>query len=92
MKRLIMLWKTARCDLHVLRLALNHPDRPSWLIPALGLVTLYAIEPFNFAIPLLGIVDDGVLVPLVLHLIVLGLPVSLRGKVDANGRGADATR
>jgi uncharacterized membrane protein YkvA (DUF1232 family) len=83
MKRLLMLWKTARRDLRVLRLALGHPDRPGWLIPALGLVTLYAIEPFNFAIPMLGIVDDGVLVPLVLHLIVLMLPVSLRGSDDA---------
>jgi uncharacterized membrane protein YkvA (DUF1232 family) len=80
MKRLLMLWKTARRDLRVLRLALGHPDRPGWLIPALGLVTLYAIEPFNFAMPILGIVDDGVLV---LHLIVLMLPILLRGSVDA---------
>lgn len=79
MKRLLMLWKTARHDLRVLRIALGHPDRPRWLIPVVGLVTLYAIEPFNFAMPILGVLDDGVLVPLVLHLIVLGLPVSLRG-------------
>lgn len=65
--------------LPVLRLALGHPDRPRWLIPVVGVVTLYSIEPFNFAIPMLGIVDDGVLVPLVLHLIVLWLPVSLLG-------------
>ncbi|MGZ2749689.1 hypothetical protein [Burkholderia stagnalis] len=79
MKRLLLLWKTARHDLRVLWAALNHPDRPGWLIPALGLVAVYAIEPLNFAIPLLGVVDDAVLVPLVLHLIVLGLPTSLRG-------------
>ncbi|KVU02826.1 hypothetical protein WK62_17480 [Burkholderia ubonensis] len=79
MKRLLLLWKTARYDLRVLWFALRHPDRPGWLIPALGLVTLYAIEPFNFAMPILGVLDDGALVPLVLHLIVLGLPVSLRG-------------
>lgn len=81
MKRSLMLWKIARHDLRVLWLALGHPDRPGWLIPALGLVTLYAIEPFNFAMPILGLVDDGVLLPLVLHLIGLGLPVSLRRTV-----------
>lgn len=79
MKRLLLLWKTARRDLRVLWLALGHPDRPGWLLPALGLVALYAIEPFNFAMPILGLVDEGVLVPLALHLIVLRLPASLRG-------------
>ncbi|HDR8934516.1 YkvA family protein [Burkholderia vietnamiensis] len=79
MKRLLLLWKTARYDLRVLWFAFRHPERPGWLIPALCLVTLYAIEPFNFAMPILGLVDDGVLVTLVLHLIVLWLPVSLLG-------------
>ncbi|ALX16993.1 hypothetical protein P350_35845 [Burkholderia cepacia JBK9] len=78
MRRLLLLWKTARRDLRVLWTALSHPDRPGWLIPVLGLVAVYALEPFNIAIPLLGLVDDAVLVPIVLHLIVLGLPVSLR--------------
>lgn len=79
MKRLFLFWKTARRDLRVLWLALSHPDRPGWLLLALGLVALYAIEPLNFAMPIFGLVDDGILVPLVLHLIVLRLPVSLRG-------------
>ncbi|MBY8608740.1 YkvA family protein [Burkholderia arboris] len=79
MRRLLLLWKTARRDLRVLWAALGHPDRPGWLIPVLALVAVYALEPFNIAIPLLGFVDDAILVPIVLHLIVLGLPVSLRG-------------
>lgn len=79
MRRLLLLWKTARRDLRVLWAALGHPDRPGWLIPVLALVAVYALEPFNIAIPLLGFVDDAILVPIVLHLIVIGLPVSLRG-------------
>ncbi|MBR8036680.1 hypothetical protein [Burkholderia vietnamiensis] len=78
MKRLLLLWKTARHDLRVLYGALAHPDRPVWLIPALAIVALYAFEPFNFAMPVLGLVDDGVLVPLALHMLVLALPVSMR--------------
>lgn len=81
MKRLLVLWKTARRDLRVLWFALGRPDRPGWLLPVLGLVALYAIEPFNVAMPILGLIDDGVIVPLVLHLIVLRLPVSLQGSV-----------
>jgi uncharacterized membrane protein YkvA (DUF1232 family) len=30
-------------------------------------LALYAFEPFNFALPLLGFVDDLILLPLVLH-------------------------
>ncbi|WP_325090300.1 hypothetical protein [Burkholderia contaminans] len=78
MKRLLLLWKTARRDLRVLYRALRHQDRPGWLIPATALVTLYAIDPFNFAIPLVGIVDDGVLVPMALHLMVRCLPTQLQ--------------
>ena len=79
MKRILILWKTTGRDLRVLWSALGRPDRPGWLIPALALVGLYAVSPINIAMPVFGIVDDGVLVPLVLHLIVLKLPVSLRG-------------
>jgi len=39
---------------------------------------LYALEPFNFAIPLLGLVDDFVLLPLALHLLLQFLPADIR--------------
>lgn len=67
-----------RDDLRVLLYALRHPDRPGWLVPATALVALYAIDPFNVAVPFVGIVDDGVLVPLALHLMVSCLPIQLR--------------
>jgi uncharacterized membrane protein YkvA (DUF1232 family) len=38
---------------------------------------LYALSPFNFAIPLLGAVDDFVVVPLILHWLVKLLPAHL---------------
>ena len=78
MKKIALLWKVVRDDLRVLLYALRHPDRPGWLMPATALVALYAIDPFNIAVPFVGIVDDGVLVPLALHLMVRFLPIQLR--------------
>ncbi|EDZ99484.1 protein of unknown function DUF1232 [Burkholderia sp. H160] len=78
MKKIALLWKLVRSDLRVLLAALRHPDRPGWLIPAIALVGLYAIDPFNFAVPFVGVVDDGVLVPMALHLMVRCLPTQFR--------------
>jgi uncharacterized membrane protein YkvA (DUF1232 family) len=46
---------------------LRRPDRPWWLIPASLLLVWFALEPLNFAIPLLGAIDDFVLLPLLLR-------------------------
>ena len=78
MKKIALLLKVIRNDLRALWYALRHPDRPVWLMPAIALVALYAIDPFNVAVPFVGIVDDGVLVPMALHLIVRCLPAELQ--------------
>jgi uncharacterized membrane protein YkvA (DUF1232 family) len=78
MKKIAMLLKVVKNDLRILWYALRQPDRPVWLIPATALVALYAIDPFNVAVPFVGIVDDGVLVPMALHLMVRFLPMELR--------------
>jgi uncharacterized membrane protein YkvA (DUF1232 family) len=79
MKRLmLLLWKTSRADLRLLWQALKHPARPGWLIPAVALLGMYAVSPLNLAIPVLGIVDDLVLVPLLLHFLVSRLPLNVR--------------
>ncbi len=79
MKRLVLLfWRISRRDLRVLWFALRHPARPGWLLPVAIALGLYALLPFNFAIPLLGVMDDLVLVPLALHWLVKLLPPALR--------------
>ena len=78
MKKIALLWRVIKDDLRVLVCALRHPDRPGWLMPATALVALYAIDPFNLAVPFVGIVDDGVIVPLALHLMVGCLPAQLQ--------------
>jgi len=68
LKRLFALWRTvAGQDLRVLWFALRHENRPGWLLPALAVLALFVLEPLNFAVPVLGTVDEFVLLPLMLH-------------------------
>ncbi len=78
MLRLLRLWRLGGRDLGLLWYALKHPARPLWLIPALVVLGAYAVEPANFAIPLLGAVDDLILLPLLLHAVARLLPAEIR--------------
>ncbi len=78
MNRLLRLWRLGGGDLRLLWFALRHPNRPLWLVPAALLMGVYAFEPFNFAIPVLGFVDDLVILPLVLHAMLKLLPREIR--------------
>jgi uncharacterized membrane protein YkvA (DUF1232 family) len=80
-KRLSLLWTVLRGDVRLLWFALRHPLAPRWLKPALALVGLYLLSPVDLlpdTLPLLGVVDDLVLVPLALSYIVQRLPAALR--------------
>jgi uncharacterized membrane protein YkvA (DUF1232 family) len=75
LKRIIALWRTvAGQDLRLLWFAIRHERRPGWLLPALAGLTLFAVEPLNFAVPVLGTIDEFVLLPLILHGIATMLP------------------
>ena len=69
MRRLFRLWRLGARDLRLLWMALRHPSRPRWLIPATIALAFFALEPFNFAIPFLGIVDDVFVLPLLLRVL-----------------------
>lgn len=73
----VMMWRMSKADLRLLWFAARHPDRPGWLLPAAGGLMLYAIAPFNLALPFLGVVDDMVLVPMALHFLLKGLPAPI---------------
>jgi uncharacterized membrane protein YkvA (DUF1232 family) len=70
MRRLFRLWRLSGRDLRLLWAALRHPQRPVWLLPAVIALVFFALDPFNVAIPFLGIVDDVFLLPLLLRLLV----------------------
>jgi uncharacterized membrane protein YkvA (DUF1232 family) len=89
-KRLSILWSVIRGDARLLWFALRHPLAPRWLKPALAGVALYALSPVDLlpdALPLLGIADDLLLVPLALTFIARRLPPLLRADF-ARRRGA----
>jgi uncharacterized membrane protein YkvA (DUF1232 family) len=76
--RLFRLWSTGGKDLRLLWFALRNPGRPAWLLPALAILGLYSLQPLNFALPVLGVVDDFILLPLLLHLMATLLPRDIR--------------
>jgi hypothetical protein len=78
LKRIFALWRmVAGQDLRLLWFAIRHDARPIWLLPGLAGLALLAVEPLNFAVPVLGAVDELVLVPLVLHGMVKMLPLQV---------------
>jgi uncharacterized membrane protein YkvA (DUF1232 family) len=70
-------------DLRLLWFALRHRRRPIWLWPAAVILGLYALDPVNFALPFAGMVDDLILVPLVLHLMLKLLPAEIKSGFEA---------
>ena len=78
MRRLFLFWRQGGRDLKLLWRALQHPDRPAWLLPATVLLAFFALDPLNLAMPVLGAVDDLVLLPLALRALLSALPQRLK--------------
>jgi uncharacterized membrane protein YkvA (DUF1232 family) len=69
-KRLTLLWTVARGDAQRLWIALRHPAAPTWLKVGAALVVLYVLSPIDLipdVIPVLGWMDDVVLVPMAIR-------------------------
>jgi uncharacterized membrane protein YkvA (DUF1232 family) len=83
-KRLALLWTLIRGDAHRLWLALRHPQAPLWLkLGVLGIV-LYVVSPLDLIpdwLPLLGIADDLVMIPLAVRFLLNRLPPALRDDI-----------
>ena len=76
-KRLTLLWTVLRGDARQLWFALRHPDAPSWLKWGTALIVLYALSPIDLIpdfLPVIGMVDDIVLVPLAIRWLLKRLP------------------
>ena len=85
-KRLALLWSLVKGDARLMWRALRHPQSPGWLkLGALGLV-LYVISPIDLipdVIPIFGVLDDLVVVPLAIRWLLGKLPASLRADIGA---------
>lgn len=84
-KRLSLLWTVVRGDARLLWLALKHPLAPRWLKPAVALMVIYVVSPVDLipdVVPFLGVMDDVVLVPLAIRLVLKRLPARVRDDIE----------
>ena len=86
-KRLASLWTVVKTDAHLLWRALRHPHAPSWLKWAVAGLALYLVSPIDLlpdALPILGWVDDLVLIPAAIHALLKRLPSHVLRDIGAH--------
>jgi uncharacterized membrane protein YkvA (DUF1232 family) len=92
-KRLSVIWSVIKGDARLLWRALRHPQAPGWLkLGTLGIV-LYLLSPVDLipdVLPVLGVVDDLVIVPLAVNWLLKRLPAHIRADIGAGA--ADVLR
>jgi uncharacterized membrane protein YkvA (DUF1232 family) len=84
-KRAVLLWRLVRGDARQLWFALRHPAAPGWLKVGTALIVLYVLSPIDLIpdfIPVLGWVDDLVIVPFAIRWLLSRLPAHLRAGPD----------
>jgi uncharacterized membrane protein YkvA (DUF1232 family) len=89
-KRLSVIWVAVKGDARVMWHALRHPEAPLWLkLGAAGLV-LYLVSPVDLipdVLPVIGVMDDLVLVPLAMRWLLGRLPAHIRHHAEARTFG-----
>jgi uncharacterized membrane protein YkvA (DUF1232 family) len=90
-KRIAVVWTLVKVDARVLWYALQHPQSPRWLkVGAVGMVA-YLLSPIDLipdVIPIFGVLDDIVVVPLAIRWLLSRLPAHLRADIGAEPRRA----
>ena len=89
-KRMTAIWLLVRSDARRLWFALRHPDSPAWLKAGTALLLLYLLSPIDLvpdALPLIGVLDDLVLIPMAIRWMLSRLPVSVREHADRRAAG-----
>jgi uncharacterized membrane protein YkvA (DUF1232 family) len=86
-KRFALLWSLVRGDARQLWAALRHPQAPGWLKAGTAMIVLYVVSPIDLipdVLPLLGIADDLVLVPLAIRFLLKRLPPQIAQDTSAH--------
>ena len=86
LKRFTLLWAVMRGDARHLWFALRHPAAPGWLKLGAAAIVVYVISPIDLIpdfIPVIGFMDDIVLVPLAIRWLLKRLPPELAQAVAA---------
>jgi uncharacterized membrane protein YkvA (DUF1232 family) len=89
-KRIAVIWTVIRQEARVLWFALQHPQAPRWLkLGAVGMVA-YLLSPIDLIpdmLPVIGVVDDLVLIPLAMRWLLGRLPAHIRQYAERRARG-----
>ena len=90
-KRFAMLWALVKGDARLLWRALRHPMAPGWLKLGVAGIVLYVLSPIDLipdVIPIFGVLDDLIVVPLAIRWLLSRLPAPLRADIGAEPRHA----
>jgi uncharacterized membrane protein YkvA (DUF1232 family) len=90
-KRLSVLWVVVKGDVRRLWFALGHPQAPGWLKGGAAALALYLVSPIDLipdVLPVVGVLDDLVIVPLVLRWLLSRLPAEIRAYAEQRASGA----
>ena len=88
-KRFALLWTVVKGDARLLWRALRHPAAPGWLKLGVVGIVLYLLSPVDLipdVLPVIGVMDDLVIVPLAIRWLYRRLPDALRAELE--GRAA----
>jgi uncharacterized membrane protein YkvA (DUF1232 family) len=94
-KRVTLLWSLVRGDARRLWFAVRHPDAPGWLKLGTALLVLYVVSPVDLipdVVPIIGWVDDLVLVPLAIRWLLNRLPAHIAAATPASAYGRRQNR
>ncbi len=89
-KRVAVLASVVKGDARLLWRALRHPQAPAWLKWGTAGLVLYLLSPVDLlpdVLPVIGVIDDLVLIPLALSWMLRRLPAWLRADIGADGAG-----
>ena len=89
-KRLSVLWVVVKGDVRRLWFALGHPQAPGWLKGGAAAVVLYLVSPIDLipdVLPVIGVLDDLIIVPMALRWLLARLPEHIRHYADERAAG-----
>jgi len=93
-KRLSVLWVVVKGDARRLWYALSHPQAPGWLKGGAAALVLYLVSPLDLipdVLPVIGVLDDMIIVPMALRWLLARLPEHIRRYAEDRASGKPAT-
>ena len=91
-KRLSVIWSLVKGDASQLWHAVRHPLAPPWLKWGTAGIVLYLVSPVDLipdVIPVIGLLDDVILVPLAIRWLLKHLPANIRDDIARRAGSAN---